>query len=322
MIGRPRQSRVLAGARKTVPVTPNGGGAVPTVSFAGVTMGYRSVRARTALPGLLIVLLAVAPSHANLLSNGSFETGPSVGGSMALPGGSTAVNGWTVTRAGIRYVGTDWTAAEGARSIALNGADAGGIAQTIASIRHAQYTLRLYMAGDPGTLPDLKTMGVTAAGARADFSKDITGMWAWDPGWDLRVFTFNAISDSTTIEFFSTMPGTTGPTVDSVSVELTSMAGVERPLPAGLSLARPAPNPARGTSGVEFTLPANARARVSIFDLAGREIAVLADAEMAPGTHRVDWNTRGAGEPAPPGLYLVRLHALGVTVTRHILLIR
>jgi choice-of-anchor C domain-containing protein len=278
--------------------------------------------ARPSLFVLLFLLVAAVPGRANLLANGSFETGPDPGSIMALAGGSTVIAGWIVTRAGIRYAGTAWTAAEGTRSIALNGSDAGGIAQTFASIRRAQYTMRLYMAGDPGTLPNLKAMSVTAAGQRADFTKDITGMWAWDPGWELRVFTFIADADSTTLELFSTMPGTGGPTVDSVSVELTSMADVGPPSPAGLALAPPWPNPARGSSAVEFSLPAPLRARVSVFDLAGREVAVLADGEYAAGPHQAVWNARIGNGHAPPGLYLVALRTPGATVTRHLLLIR
>jgi choice-of-anchor C domain-containing protein len=285
-------------------------------------MTHRRALVRSQSWALLLALLAATPARAAILANGSFESGPVVAGSMALPAGSAAIPGWVVTRGGVRYVGTDWTAAEGVRSIALNGADAGGIAQRFASINHAQYTLRLYMAGDPGTLPDLKTMAVVAAGQRADFSKDITGMWAWDPGWDLRVFTFLASSDSTTIELFSTMAGTTGPAVDSVTVELTSLAGVESTAPPGLSLATPAPNPARGASAVEFSLPAGARARVSLFDLVGREIAVLADGVFPPGSHRAVWDARIAGRAAPPGLYLVSMATPGSTLTRHLLLVR
>jgi choice-of-anchor C domain-containing protein len=274
----------------------------------------------------LLAAFALCPPGAalaaNLLVNGSFESGPAVTTSMALPTGSTSLPGWVVTRAGIRYVGSDWTAAEGLRSVALNGANAGGIAQTFATIPHAQYTLRLYMAGDPETLPNLKTMAATAAGVRADFSMDITGMWAWDPGWDLRTFSFNAVSTSTTVELFSTMAGTTGPTVDSVSVELTSLAGVDPGSIAGIELAPPAPNPSRGGTTLAFSLPVPARARVAVQDVAGREVAVLADGDYAPGPHRVAWDGTAFGRPLPPGLYLVSLRTPGATRSRRLLVLR
>src|SRR5689334_22900701 len=120
-------------------------------------MSFRAASSR----GLFLLALAlIAPNAsraASEISNGSYETGPDPGSTMTLAAGSTVISGWTVTRAGVRYAGTAWTAAQGSRSIALNAADAGGISQTFASIRGAQYTLRFYMAGDAATSPALRT---------------------------------------------------------------------------------------------------------------------------------------------------------------------
>jgi choice-of-anchor C domain-containing protein len=200
-----------------------------------------------ALPYLLALALSTCaawPSQANLLVNGSFETGPDPGDALQLAAGSTAISGWVVTRTNIDYVGARWTAAQGARSLGLNGATPGGIAQTFASLPHGQYTVRCYMAGDPFTTPDIKTMRVVAAADSVDFQADITDMWPWDPGWNPHVWSFLATSTSTTIEFFSLDSGDAGPALDSVSVELTSTAGVD-PASAALELSAPFPNPAR-----------------------------------------------------------------------------
>jgi choice-of-anchor C domain-containing protein len=271
---------------------------------------------------LAACVFAVPAQAASVLANGSFETGPDPGAEMSLPPGSLVVGNWSVTRAGIRYAGTAWTAAQGARSIALNGADAGGIQQTFPTVAGAQYTLRLYMAGDPGTTPAVKTMGVSAAGQSTSFSKDITGMWAWDPGWDLRTFVFYADGDSTTIELYSTMTGmTSGPFVDSVSVTRTTVADAGRSAP-GLALDAPAPNPTHGPCTLGFTLPTRAPARLLVYDLVGREIATLAHGELGPGRIEAAWDGRVAGRDAAPGLYLVSLEAAGARLTRRVLVVR
>src|SRR5258705_12735230 len=99
---------------------------------------------------LLALILAVAcetPARANLLANGSFETGPAPGVSMQLNPGSTAVTGWTVTRASIDYVGTEWTAAQGVRSIALNGLAARRTSQAFATVPLPQYPVPRFNAG-------------------------------------------------------------------------------------------------------------------------------------------------------------------------------
>src|SRR5206468_12424279 len=87
----------------------------------------------------LLGLLVPCPAGANLLVNGSFESGPAPGDAMQLAAGSTAITGWVVTPSNIDYCGTRWTAAQGARSLGLNGASPGGISQTFSSLPRAIY---------------------------------------------------------------------------------------------------------------------------------------------------------------------------------------
>jgi hypothetical protein len=69
------------------------------------------------------------------------------------------------------------------------------------------------------------------------------------------------------------------------------------------------PSPLRGTARVEFTLPRACRARLSVVDLRGREVAVLTDGELPAGRHAAAWNAAGGGTRA--GLYFVLLRAEG-----------
>lgn len=257
----------------------------------------------------LLAVLAARPAHANLLVNGSFETGPSPGALMPLATGSAAITGWVATRAGIDYAGTAWTAAEGFRSVALNGPGPGGIAQTFATLPHALYTVRFYLAGDPETLPNIKTMRVTAAGQSAQFTADITGMWAWDPGWNPNMFTFQAASTSTTLEFYSDMAGTTGATLDSVTVALTSTAGVPWTGGGRVALEPVAPNPANGPARLRCTVAQAGPVRLAIHDIAGREVAVLFDGVLDEGPHEFVWEGGAGGERAPAGVYFAELRA-------------
>jgi choice-of-anchor C domain-containing protein len=281
-------------------------------------------RSRRLVISLAVALAAFAPvvAGANLLVNGSFETGPAPGALVPLASGSTGVTGWVVTRAGVDYAGTAWTAAQGFRSVALNGPDAGGIAQTFETLPHASYTVRFYLAGDPETLPDIKTMRVSAAGQTADFTADITGMWAWDPGWNPNVWSFQAVSTSTTIEFYSDMSGPTGATLDSVTVALTSTADVGAPETGVAALAPIAPNPVRAAARLQFTLALAGPARLAVYDLAGREVAVLADGELASGSHEVSWDGRGPSGAAPAGLYFAELRTRAGRLVRQFVVVR
>ncbi|MBD1833028.1 choice-of-anchor C family protein [Cyanobacteria bacterium FACHB-472] len=158
----------------------------------------------------------------NLIINGSFQNGPNPGQSLKLNPGSTAIQGWVVTRAPIDYVGTLWQAANGDRSLDLDGAGAGGIAQTFDTVPGESYVVTFSLAGNPLGAPPIKLLGVTAAGQSANFAFNISGRTPTNMGWETKRWMFMAQSNKTTLEFFSlnTSGGSWGPALDSVLVVL------------------------------------------------------------------------------------------------------
>lgn len=88
-------------------------------------------------------------------------------------------------------------------------------------------------------------------------------------------------------------------------------------------LAAPSPNPARGSVALRFGSPAAGRADVRVFDLLGREVAVVADdAPAEAGWHETTWDARRVAS----GVYVVRYvtaWAGGTTVrTRRVVVVR
>ena len=75
-------------------------------------------------------------------------------------------------------------------------------------------------------------------------------------------------------------------------------------LPTEFALAPLAPNPARGAVRAEFELPREGHVRLTVMDLQGREVAVLADRTYPAGRHEASWN---AGRSVPAGMYFVRM---------------
>jgi carboxypeptidase D len=71
------------------------------------------------------------------------------------------------------------------------------------------------------------------------------------------------------------------------------------------TLAGPYPNPARDRTTVAFALPRAARARLAVYDLAGREVSCPLDAELAAGAHEVALDVSALA----PGIYVYRLQA-------------
>ena len=82
------------------------------------------------------------------------------------------------------------------------------------------------------------------------------------------------------------------------------------------------PNPARGPVRIDFALPREADARVSLFDVAGREIARLADGRYQAGRHPLVWTGEIEGRRSPAGLYFVRLGSGGSVVVQRVVITR
>jgi len=103
-----------------------------------------------ALAGIVIGLASV-PAYANLVQNGSFETGIAPGGFTTIPGGnSISIDGWTVTGNSVDYIGSYWAASNGSRSIDLSGENLGGLTQSISGLNVGQsYTLSFDYAANP-----------------------------------------------------------------------------------------------------------------------------------------------------------------------------
>jgi hypothetical protein len=95
------------------------------------------------------------------------------------------------------------------------------------------------------------------------------------------------------------------------------VSGATRPTITRFELTSIQPNPSRGSSRIHFALPREARVRLSVLDIQGREIAVLAEGTYRSGPYEATWNGRTARGDAPAGLYFVRFQTpAGVQVRR------
>lgn len=95
--------------------------------------------------------------------------------------------------------------------------------------------------------------------------------------------------------------------------------------PAGprLALEAPAPNPSAGPCRIRFTAPGGPAA-LRVVDVTGRTVATLVDGgTRTDGPRTVTWNGLDSrGRPVASGVYLVRLEAVGGTITRKLVRVR
>src|SRR5262249_31945409 len=91
----------------------------------------------------------------------------------------------------------------------------------------------------------------------------------------------------------------------------------------GVALGAAFPNPFHRSATLRFTVPSRSRATLRILDLAGRVVRTLVDAELEPGGHAIQWDSRDdRGAPVAGGTYFARLAVDGRTQSRAIVLVR
>lgn len=117
-----------------------------------------------------------------------------------------------------------------------------------------------------------------------------------------------------------------GVTADRVlHIQQGVASAIELPdeLPSVTRLFAPSPNPFNPTTKLAFALAAAGPARLAVYGLDGRRVAVLLDGHLDAGTHQATWDgCDGAGRPVASGSYLCRLESATGTVSARMLLLK
>ncbi len=114
---------------------------------------------------------------------------------------------------------------------------------------------------------------------------------------------------------------TNGPNIYSFPLPALS-TGVEDEfspeVPADYTLSQNYPNPFNPTTTIQFGLPGPDDVRLAVYDVLGRQVALLVDGPMAAGQHRV----RFEAHDLPSGMYLYRLQTPMGVITQKMILMR
>lgn len=89
-------------------------------------------------------------------------------------------------------------------------------------------------------------------------------------------------------------------------------------LPAEVRLEQNFPNPFNPTTTIRFSLPETADVRLAVYDVTGREVALLTSGTLAAGVHQVSFDAARFAS----GVYLYRLQAGSHTLTRRMTLVK
>jgi glucose/arabinose dehydrogenase len=111
---------------------------------------------------------------------------------------------------------------------------------------------------------------------------------------------------------------TTDGIIKRITYSATGVGAQMVAVPTALTLAQNYPNPFNPSTTIRFTVPAEGRVRLRVFNLIGMEIATLMDERKAAGTYDVTFRA----ETLPSGVYLYQLSAGQALQTRRMILIR
>jgi hypothetical protein len=99
--------------------------------------------------------------------------------------------------------------------------------------------------------------------------------------------------------------------IGALEASCGTTVGVDDPaIPVAFTVEPNFPNPFNPVTTIRFAIPTGARTTVSVFDLRGRLVKTLVDAELAPAVHTVQWRGEdAAGRPASAGVYFYEVRS-------------
>jgi uncharacterized delta-60 repeat protein len=78
------------------------------------------------------------------------------------------------------------------------------------------------------------------------------------------------------------------------------------------------PNPFNPVTYIKFSLSSSALVKLTIYDCVGREVSLLVNSRMEPGTYNIEWD----GSNLPSGVYFYKLEAGNFNETRKMVLLK
>jgi len=91
-----------------------------------------------------------------------------------------------------------------------------------------------------------------------------------------------------------------------------------RTVPGVFMLEQNYPNPFNPTTVVSYQLSTAGQVKLAVYDLLGREVAVLVNESKAPGSYSLRFDASGL----PSGMYVYRLMANGFAAARTMMLVK
>lgn len=114
-------------------------------------------------------------------------------------------------------------------------------------------------------------------------------------------------------------------TVEVVAGQITSVEGIEvtsfeeeKQIANNIRLSQNYPNPFNPTTVISYSIPKSSHVKLAVYDIVGKQVAVLTDQQMSAGNHDVTFHASDLSS----GIYLYRLTVGNEMLTRKLTLIK
>jgi hypothetical protein len=109
----------------------------------------------------------------------------------------------------------------------------------------------------------------------------------------------------------------------TVVLDLSQTGIDEGTIPSVFALRQNSPNPFSEGTRMSFSLPSPERVKIGVYNVAGRRIATVCDADYPAGEHSVGWDGRDSGgRPVAAGIYFYRIVAGTNTDSRKMIVLK
>jgi hypothetical protein len=164
-------------------------------------------------------------------------------------------------------------------------------------------------------------MGDRAVGVRVERASAPDGPWRelslTPAGTDRLASAIDTEATMAALWYRLTVRLADGSTARIGPIEVPALAVV-----AGSGITAVSPNPAAGLARIDLLVAVRERVRLSVLDIAGREVDVLQDGDLEPGAHSLLWDPRRGSRSLPAGIYFVRWRSATRAEQRRIVIAR
>lgn len=99
---------------------------------------------------------------------------------------------------------------------------------------------------------------------------------------------------------------------------LVNVENISNIIPQGFELKQNYPNPFNPSTNIEFNIPKNSKVRITVFDMLGKNVAILADQNLNAGSYKVEW----VADNFVSGVYFYKLETESFSKTKKMILLK